>query len=110
MYISNEGVDRAIEGLGRLGIHAEVAIQSATNKLRCKTLSDMLFIQNIPPHIKENKVNMCNARRELDPDAIKHLSVEIDWGGFASNGLRFCVALHSFVICFDPILYCHATF
>ncbi|KAF8930729.1 hypothetical protein BGZ58_008077 [Dissophora ornata] len=56
MYMSNESVDRAIQGLGELGYHAEVAVQSATNKLRCKTLSDMLFIQNIPPHIKENKL------------------------------------------------------
>ncbi|KAG0361031.1 hypothetical protein BGZ54_009269 [Gamsiella multidivaricata] len=54
--VNNESVDMAIEGLGKLGIHAEVAIPSATNKLRCKTLSDMLFIQNIPPHIKENKL------------------------------------------------------
>ncbi|KAF9353190.1 hypothetical protein BGX26_009026 [Mortierella sp. AD094] len=49
-------VDLAIEGLKKLGYHAEVAVQSATNKLRCKTLSDMLFIQNIPPHVKENKI------------------------------------------------------
>ncbi|KAF9110822.1 hypothetical protein BGX27_005835 [Mortierella sp. AM989] len=56
MYINNHSVDLAIEGLKKLGYHAEVAVQSATNKLRCKTLSDMLFIQNIPLHVKENKV------------------------------------------------------
>ena len=56
MYISNESVDRAIKGLKKLGYHAEVAIQSATNKLRCKVKSDTLFLQNIPNHIKEAKV------------------------------------------------------
>ncbi|KAK3818813.1 MAG: hypothetical protein J3Q66DRAFT_178277 [Benniella sp.] len=74
MYINNECVDRAIEGLGKLGIHAEVAVQSATNKLRCKTLSDMLFIQNIPPHIKENKVQYDKGGKEggrtICPDAL----------------------------------------
>lgn len=57
MYISNESVDRAIKGLKELGYHAEVAIQSATNKLRCKVKSDTLFLQNIPNHIKETKVH-----------------------------------------------------
>ncbi|KAG0272440.1 hypothetical protein BGZ95_011811 [Linnemannia exigua] len=56
MYISNESVDRAIKGLKELGYHAEVAIQSATNKLRCKVKSDTLFLQNIPNHIKEAKL------------------------------------------------------
>ncbi|KAG0208045.1 hypothetical protein BGX33_006492 [Mortierella sp. NVP41] len=56
MYISNESVDRAIKGLKELGYHAEVAIQSATNKLRCKMMSDTLFLQNIPTHIKEAKL------------------------------------------------------
>lgn len=56
MYISNESVDRAIKGLKELGYHAEVAIQSATNKLRCKVKSDTLFLQNIPNHIKETKL------------------------------------------------------
>lgn len=56
MYMSNESVDRAIKGLKELGYHAEVAIQSATNKLRCKVKSDTLFLQNIPNHIKEAKV------------------------------------------------------
>lgn len=56
MYISNESVDKAIKGLKDLGYHAEVAIQSATNKLRCKVKSDTLFLQNIPNHIKEAKV------------------------------------------------------
>ncbi|KAF9434928.1 hypothetical protein BGZ76_007188, partial [Entomortierella beljakovae] len=56
MYINNQSVDMAIEGLKKRGYHAEVAVQSATNKLRCKTLSDMLFIQNIPSHVKESKL------------------------------------------------------
>ncbi|KAF9942628.1 hypothetical protein BGZ67_000852 [Mortierella alpina] len=56
MYTSNDSVNRAIEGLKELGYHAEVAIPSATNKLRCKVKSDTLFLQNIPPHIKEGKV------------------------------------------------------
>ncbi|KAF8933533.1 hypothetical protein BGZ47_010832 [Haplosporangium gracile] len=56
MYISNKSVDRAIKGLKELGYHAEVAIQSATNKLRCKVKSDTLFLQNIPNHIKEAKL------------------------------------------------------
>ncbi|KAK3823658.1 MAG: hypothetical protein JOS17DRAFT_752960 [Linnemannia elongata] len=56
MYMSNESVDRAIKGLKELGYHAEVAIQSATNKLRCKVKSDTLFLQNIPNHIKEAKL------------------------------------------------------
>ncbi|KAG0291333.1 hypothetical protein BGZ96_005271 [Linnemannia gamsii] len=56
MYISNESVDKAIKGLKDLGYHAEVAIQSATNKLRCKVKSDTLFLQNIPNHIKEAKL------------------------------------------------------
>ncbi|ORZ05708.1 hypothetical protein BCR41DRAFT_175869 [Lobosporangium transversale] len=56
MYIGKKSADRAIEGLKELGYHAEVAVESATEKLRCKVLSDLLFIQNIPPHIKENKL------------------------------------------------------
>jgi len=56
MYIHKESVERAILGMKELGYHAEVAIQSATNKLRCKVRSDTLFLQNIPPLIKENKV------------------------------------------------------
>ncbi|KAG9071399.1 RNA binding motif, single stranded interacting protein 3 [Linnemannia hyalina] len=56
MYISNQSVDRAIKGLKELGYHAEVAIQSATNKLRCKVKSDTLFLQNIPDNIKEAKL------------------------------------------------------
>ncbi|KAF9919176.1 RNA binding motif, single stranded interacting protein 3 [Linnemannia zychae] len=55
MYINNDSVDRAIAGLKELGYHAEIAIQSATNKLRCKVKSDTLFLQNIPTHIKEAK-------------------------------------------------------
>ncbi|KAF9902730.1 hypothetical protein EC991_004581 [Linnemannia zychae] len=54
--VNNESVDRAIKGLKELGYHAEVAIQSATNKLRCKVKSDTLFLQNIPNHIKEAKL------------------------------------------------------
>ncbi|KAG0292325.1 hypothetical protein BGZ98_002628, partial [Dissophora globulifera] len=34
MYMSNDSVDRAIQGLSELGYYAEVAVQSATNKLR----------------------------------------------------------------------------
>ncbi|KAF9142351.1 hypothetical protein BG015_000952 [Linnemannia schmuckeri] len=73
MYISNESVDRAIKGLKELGYHAEVAIQSATNKLRCKVKSDTLFLQNIPNHIKEAKlrdlfrpyvINSCNILKD----------------------------------------------
>ncbi|KAF9951182.1 hypothetical protein BGZ70_001098 [Mortierella alpina] len=56
MYTSNDSVSRAIEGLRQLGYHAEVAIPSATNKLRCKVKSDTLFLQNIPPNIKEGKI------------------------------------------------------
>lgn len=58
MYIHRESVERAIEGMKELGYHAEIAIQSATNKLRCKVRSDTLFLQNIPLHIKENKVRL----------------------------------------------------
>ncbi|KAF9547836.1 RNA binding motif, single stranded interacting protein 3 [Mortierella hygrophila] len=73
MYISNESVDRAIKGLKKLGYHAEVAIQSATNKLRCKVKSDTLFLQNIPNDIKEAKlrdhfrpyvINSCNILKD----------------------------------------------
>ncbi|KAF9569208.1 hypothetical protein EC968_002646 [Mortierella alpina] len=56
MYTSNDSVSRAIEGLKELGYHAEVAIPSATHKLRCKVKSDTLFLQNIPPHLKEGKI------------------------------------------------------
>ncbi|KAI1316327.1 Uncharacterized protein EDD11_010106 [Mortierella claussenii] len=56
MFIGEQSASRAIKGLAKLGYYAEVAVQSATDKLRCKALSDLLFIQNIPPHIKEGKV------------------------------------------------------
>ncbi|KAG0259622.1 hypothetical protein BG011_002513 [Mortierella polycephala] len=56
MYTNIDSVERAIKGLKDFGYHAEIAVQSATNKLRCKVKSDTLFLQNIPSHIKENKL------------------------------------------------------
>ncbi|KAF9428468.1 RNA-binding motif, single-stranded-interacting protein 1, partial [Podila epigama] len=56
MYMRNESVTRALKGLHELGYQAEIAIPSATNKLRCKEMSDTLFLQNIPECIAENKL------------------------------------------------------
>lgn len=56
MYLRNSSVTDALKGLKELGYQAEVAIPSATNKLRCKEMSDTLFLQNIPEVITENKV------------------------------------------------------
>ncbi|KAF9315832.1 hypothetical protein BG003_002628 [Podila horticola] len=56
MYLRNSSVTDALKGLKELGYQAEVAIPSATNKLRCKEMSDTLFLQNIPEVITENKL------------------------------------------------------
>ncbi|KAF9395561.1 hypothetical protein CPC16_007836 [Podila verticillata] len=56
MYLRNSSVTVALKGLKELGYQAEVAIPSATNKLRCKEMSDTLFLQNIPEVITENKL------------------------------------------------------
>ncbi|KAG0353605.1 hypothetical protein BG005_007141 [Podila minutissima] len=56
MYLRNSSVTDALKGLKELGYQAEVAVPSATNKLRCKEMSDMLFLQNIPEVITENKL------------------------------------------------------
>ncbi|KAF9581712.1 hypothetical protein BGW38_001166, partial [Lunasporangiospora selenospora] len=55
MFIHRESAERAIAGLNDLGYYAEVAVQSATNKLRCKVKSDTLFLQNIPTYMSEHK-------------------------------------------------------
>ncbi|KAG0085780.1 hypothetical protein BGZ92_008709 [Podila epicladia] len=56
MYLRNSSVTDALKGLKELGYQAEVAVPSATNKLRCKEMSDTLFLQNIPEVITENKL------------------------------------------------------
>ncbi|KAG0055976.1 hypothetical protein BGZ83_006743 [Gryganskiella cystojenkinii] len=84
MYIHRESVERAIEGMKELGYHAEVAIQSATNKLRCKVRSDTLFLQNIPPHIKENKL-----RELFKPYHIEHCNVLRDHRTGKGKGVAF---------------------
>jgi len=63
MYLRNSSVTEALKGLKELGYQAEVAIPSATNKLRCKEMSDTLFLQNIPEVITENKV--CRSKNFL---------------------------------------------
>ncbi|KAG0022271.1 hypothetical protein BGZ81_008613 [Podila clonocystis] len=56
MYLRNSSVTDALKGLKELGYQAEIAVPSATNKLRCKEMSDTLFLQNIPEVITENKL------------------------------------------------------
>ncbi|KAG0032401.1 Protein phosphatase PP2A regulatory subunit B [Podila clonocystis] len=56
MYLRNSSVTDALKGLKELGYQAEIAVPSATNKLRCKEMSDTLFLQNIPEAITENKL------------------------------------------------------
>ncbi|GJJ70102.1 hypothetical protein EMPS_02451 [Entomortierella parvispora] len=84
MYIHKESVERAIQGMKELGYHAEVAIQSATNKLRCKVRSDTLFLQNIPPLIKEHKL-----RELFRPYHIEHCNVLRDPRTGKGKGVAF---------------------
>ncbi|KAG0265713.1 hypothetical protein DFQ27_000446 [Actinomortierella ambigua] len=53
MFTTQDGAEKARIGLKKHGYHAHVAGHAATTKLRCKTMSETVFLMNLPTFVKE---------------------------------------------------------
>ncbi|KAG0223782.1 hypothetical protein BGW42_005539 [Actinomortierella wolfii] len=53
MFTTQESAEKARIGLKMHGYHAHVAGHAATTKLRCKTMSETVFLMNLPSFVKD---------------------------------------------------------